>query len=137
MVEEDIKMPLVKVEILKGKSNKFKKTLLDGIHQALVDSWRIPEHDRIQRIYELEKSNFEFPSYKTGNFILIELTVFKGRSYEAKECLYKAIVDNLEKSLEIKRTDVLIVINEPPLENWGTAGGKPASEIDFGFKIDV
>lgn len=78
-----------------------------------------------------------FHSYKTENFIFIELTVFKGRSYEAKKSLYKAIVDNLEKVLGIKRTDVLVVINEPPLENWGTAGGKPASEVDFGFKIDV
>ena len=130
-------MPLVKIEILKGKNNEYKKALLDGIHQALVDSWEIPEDDRIQRLYELEKDNFELPRYKTENFVLIELTVFKGRSYEAKKSLYKNIVDNLEKVIGIKRTDVLIVINEPPLENWGIAGGIPATEVDLGFKIDV
>jgi phenylpyruvate tautomerase PptA (4-oxalocrotonate tautomerase family) len=43
----------------------------------------------------------------------------------------------LEKALGIQGTDIMIVINEPPLENWGVAGGKPASEVDFGFKIDV
>jgi 4-oxalocrotonate tautomerase family enzyme len=130
-------MPLVKIEILKGKNSEYKKALLDGVHQALVDTLKIPEDDRIQRLYELETENFEMPPYKSENFMFIELTIFKGRSYEAKKNLYKAIVDNLENALGIKRTDVLIVINEPPLENWGTAGGKPASEIDFGFKIDV
>jgi len=130
-------MPLVKIEMLKGKSSEYKKALLDGVHQALVDTFKIPEYDRMQMLYELDKENFEISSNRTEDFILIELTIFKGRSFEAKKNLYKAIVDNLEKALGIKRTDVMIVINEPPLENWGVAGGKPASEVDFGFKIDV
>lgn len=54
-------MPLVRVEILKGKSSEYKKALLDGIHQALVDTLKVPEDDRIQRLYELEKDNFELP----------------------------------------------------------------------------
>lgn len=130
-------MPLVKIEIIKGKSLEYKKALLDGVHQALIDSFKIPDSDRMQRLYELEKEDFEISPNKTENFILIELTVFKGRSFEAKKGLYKAIVDNLEKALRIKRTDVLIVINEPSLENWGVAGGQPANEVDLGFKIDV
>lgn len=130
-------MPLVKIEMLKGKSIEYKKALLDGVHQALVDTLKIPDYDRMQRLYELEKDYFEISSNKTEDFILIELTIFKGRSFETKKNLYKAIVDNLEKALGVKRTDVMIVINEPSLENWGVAGGKPASEVDFGFKIDV
>lgn len=130
-------MPLVKIEILKGKSSEYKKALMDWVHKALVDCFKIPDYDRIQRLYELDKENFEIPSNKTEDFILIELTVFQGRSLEAKRNLYKAIVDNLEKALGVKRTDILIVINEPPLENWGIAGGKPASEVDLGFKGDV
>lgn len=43
IVREGIKVPLVKIEILKGKSTEYKKKLFDGIHQALVDSWKIPE----------------------------------------------------------------------------------------------
>lgn len=130
-------MPLVKIEMLKGKTSEYKKTMLDQIHQALVDILKIPDDDRMQRLYELDKENFEMSANKTDDIILIELTIFKGRSYEAKKNLYHAIVDNLHKALGIKRTDVIIVIHEPPLENWGVAGGKPASEVDFGFKIDV
>ena len=130
-------MPLVKIEIRKGKNAWYKKALLDGVHRALVDAFEIPESDRIQRLYELDDEDFEISSGKSGDFILIELTVFKGRSREAKKKLYKEMVDNLEKSLGVKRTDVFIVIHEPPLENWGIAGGVPADEVNLGFKIDV
>ncbi len=31
----------------------------------------------------------------------------------------------------------MIVLYEPPMENWGVRGGKPSSEVDFGFKINI
>lgn len=130
-------MPLVKVEILKGKTQEYKKAILDGIHSALVEVFKIPEDDRIQRLYELEKDCFEISTNKTDKITLIELTVFKGRSLEAKKNLYSAIVKNLAQSPGIEGKDILIVINEPPLENWGVQGGLPASEVDLGFKIEV
>lgn len=102
-----------------------------------MDSCKIPDYDRNQRIIEIEKENFEFPPNKTEDFLLIEITAFKGRSYEAKKMLYQSIVDHLEQKLGIPRTDIMIVVHEPPLENWGIAGGKPANEVDLGFKIDV
>ncbi len=63
--------------------------------------------------------------------------MFKGRSFEAKKQLFQAIVDNLAKNPGIKGDDIIIVLHEPPLENWGIRGGKPASEVDIGFRIDV
>ncbi|MCE7698647.1 MAG: 4-oxalocrotonate tautomerase family protein, partial [Methanobacterium paludis] len=49
--------PLVKIEILKGKSEKYKKAILNGVHNALVESFGIPEDDRFQRLYELPEDN--------------------------------------------------------------------------------
>jgi phenylpyruvate tautomerase PptA (4-oxalocrotonate tautomerase family) len=130
-------MPLVRIEILKGKDTKFKKAVMDGVHRALVDAIKIPEYDRMQTLYELDPENFERSAGKTENVVLIELTIFKGRSPEAKKKLYSDIVANLEKSPGIDPKDVLIVIHEPELINWGVDGGKPASEADLGFNINV
>lgn len=130
-------MPLVKVEILKGKTQEYKKAILDGIHSALVEAFKIPDYDRMQRLYELEKDCFEISANNTEKITLIELTVFKGRSLEAKRNLYSAIVRNLAQSPGIDGKDIFIVINEQPLENWGVKAGLPASEVDFGFKIEV
>ncbi len=130
-------MPLVKVEILKGRTAEYKKAILDGVHSALVAAFKIPDYDRNQRLYELERENFEFSHGKSDHYTLIELTVFKGRSLEAKKLLYSTIVHNLQNNPGIKGDDITIVIHEPPLENWGIHGGKPASEVNLGFSLKV
>jgi Uncharacterized protein, 4-oxalocrotonate tautomerase homolog len=129
--------PLVKVEIVKGKSDEHKKAVLDGVHDALVQAVKIPDYDRLQRIYELDKANFEYPETKTDNVTLIEITMFQGRSIDAKRALYKAITYNLAQNPGIDGEDITIVLYESSLENWGIKGGKPASDVDLGFEIKV
>ncbi len=128
-------MPLVKVSLLKGRSIEEKKALLDAIHAALLDAFKIPENDRNQRIFEFEPEHFDIPEEKTSNYTIIEIDVFPGRSLNAKRKLYQKIVQNLNE--QIHPNDILVVLKEPPLDNWGLRGGMPASEIDLGFKLDV
>ena len=128
-------MPLVKVSLLKGRSIEEKKALLDAIHAALLDAFKIPENDRTQRIFEFEPENFDIPEEKTSNYTIIEIDVFPGRSLDAKRKLYQKIVQNLDG--QIQPNDILVILKEPPLDNWGVRGGMPASEIDLGFKLDV
>ena len=130
-------MPIVKIELPAGKTAEYKKAVLDGIHQALVEAFNIPDYDRNQRICEVTPANREMPSDKTADNILIEITAFQGRSIAAKRNLYKHIVDELASRVGIKGDDVTIVLHEVPLENWGVRGGKPASEVDIGFKVKV
>ncbi len=130
-------MPLVRITIRSGKSINYKKALLDGIHESLVQAFKIPEHDRYQILHELDAEHFEAPQVKTENITMIEITAFKGRSSETKKDLYRAIVENLAKNPGIKGDDIMIIVHEPPLENWGIRGGKPASEVQLGFKVDV
>ena len=39
-------------------------------------------------------------------------------------------------ALGIAASDITIILHEPPLDNWGV-GGRPASEIELGFRLDV
>ena len=129
-------MPLVKIEITTGKSQAYKTAMLDGIHNALVEAIKIPDSDRRQRLYELDELHFERTG-RSDQYMIIEITMFKGRSFEAKKALYAAIVRNLEADPGIPGGEISIVIHEPPLENWGIRGGKPASELDLGLNIKV
>lgn len=115
-------MPLVKVDMIRGKSPEYKKTVLDCIHVGLMESIGIEDWDRFQRIVEIPKEDFETAPEKTDNFMIIELTLFPGRTKEQKGDAIKAITSRLGDSLGIAPTDVFIVINEPPLENWGMGG---------------
>lgn len=130
-------MPIVKIELRKGKTREYKKAVLDGVHDALVEGIKIPDWDRHQRLYELEAENFEKPEKYSDNITIIEITLFKGRTFEAKKRLYSLIVDKLAADPGIAKDDVIIVLYEVPTENWGIYGGKPASEVDLGFDINV
>jgi phenylpyruvate tautomerase PptA (4-oxalocrotonate tautomerase family) len=130
-------MPMVKIEIFKGKTEKHKKAIIEGVHSALVNALKLPDSDRIHRIYELDPENFEAAPPKTDNYTIIEITTFKGLSKETKKKLFKAIADNLGKDPGIGGMDITIVLYEPQLENWGIRGGKLASEVDLDYDINI
>lgn len=111
-------MPLVKIEMLKGKSSEYKKGVLESVHAGLVEALGIEDWDRFQRIIEYDKADFEFPDFKSDNFMIIELTIFPGRTAGQKQGAITAIKDKLSSNLKINPKDVFIVINDPPRENW-------------------
>ena len=115
-------MPLVRIEIIKGKSGDYKRTLLDAVHNALVNAIGIEDWDRFQRLYELDEFCFERSESKTDNFTMIEITMFPGRTKEQKARIFEEIVKELHKNLGIEDGDIFIVLHEPPNENWGLAG---------------
>jgi phenylpyruvate tautomerase PptA (4-oxalocrotonate tautomerase family) len=129
-------MPLIRVEIREGWSRAEKARLLDAIHAAAVEALRIPDEDRTQILTEHPAEAFELPPGKGDRFTLVEVTMFAGRSLDTKRRLYRAVVTNLGR-LGIPASDVLIVVHEAPLENWGVRGGTPASDVDLGFDVGV
>ena len=115
-------MPLVRIEMLKGKSPEYKKAVFDCIHEGLIESIGIEDWDRFQRIIEIDPADFEKAPEKTDAFMIIEITMFPGRSKEQKKELIENITGKLCDRLSIPATDIFIVINEPANENWGLGG---------------
>ncbi len=115
-------MPLIRIEIVKGKDPAYQKALLDAVHTALVRAIRIPDWDRFQRLIEVEDALFERGGTKTDRFTMIEITMFPGRTKEQKAKVFEEITRELKARLGIPASDVFIVIHEPPDENWGLGG---------------
>jgi phenylpyruvate tautomerase PptA (4-oxalocrotonate tautomerase family) len=128
-------MPIVHVHVRAGRPAAERKAILDGVHAALVEAFRIPEQDRNQLLHEHAPDAFE--SAKGPQFTLVEATVFPGRSLEAKRRLYAAVVRNLAQRPGIPPEAVLVVLHEPALECWGVRGGKAATDVQLGFEVKV
>ncbi len=126
-------MPLVRIEIIKGHLPTYKKELMQAVHDALVSSLGIEDDDRFQRLYELDADCFERRSAKTDRFTLIELTLLPGRSKELKKTVIEQVTRLLTERLDIAPTDILIIMLEPPLENWGLYG-KQAIDLDLKYQ---
>ena len=130
-------MPLVQIDVQHGHSTAHRRAILDGVHAALVECFKIPDHDRIQVMREHAAENFDRPPGRSDSFTVVQLVAFAGRSREAKRDVFAAIVRNLQQAPGIDPLDVFIVLCEPPRDNWGIRGGQQASALDLGFKVDV
>jgi len=129
-------MPLARIDVRRPRPEHEVQALIEAVYAALREAFRTPEGDRQIRYTELPPERFYASAGTTENYTLVELTVLPGRSLEAKRTLYASIVRRFGE-LGIAPSDVLIVLNEPPLENWGIRGGLPASEVELGFSLDV
>jgi len=115
-------MPLVKIEIIKGHTDEYKRIFMSTVHDALEVALGIPDWDRFQRLYEIDSDYFERSYDKSENFCIIELTIFPGRSRDIKGAIISEITKLLGERLNIAPKDIFIVINDPPFENWGLGG---------------
>lgn len=128
-------MPIAKIEVCRSHSPERFAALIEAVYQAQIEALKVPDDDKQIRYIEHKPEHCPIPPGKTENYTFVEFLLFPGRTLEAKRKLYQGIVARLGR-LGIQAFDILIVLIEPPLENWGLRG-QPASELDLGFRLDV
>ena len=131
-------MPTVLIETCLQREPEAEVALMNAVHAALVEAFKIPVNDREVRLVVHAPHRFQAPLDRAHPelYTLIGIDAFAGRSVDAKRKLFAAIVDKLEP-LGIPRDHVLTTVRDHPLENWGVRGGKAACDIDLGFQVNV
>ena len=129
-------MPVAKIEVCRSRRAEEVAALIEAVYLAQREALKVPEDDRQIRYVEHKPEHFPAPPGKSVNYTFVEFLLFPGRSVEAKRALYQQIVRRFGE-LGIAPNDILIVIHEPPLENWGVRGGQPACDVDLGFDLNV
>ena len=115
-------MPLVRIDLLHGRTVEQRQRIGDAVHRALVETIGVPERDRFQLITEHAAFNLvydrEYLNIKrTDGIVIIQITVSAGRTPVQKRALFKRIADNLA-ALDIRREDVWVNLIEVAKENW-------------------
>lgn len=131
-------MPATLVEVRRSYTPAEEAAILDAVHEALVDAFRIPVQDKTLRLIAHEPHRFTCPpgKAKPEAFTLVSIDAFTGRSLDAKRALYRAIVERLEP-LGIPNDHVTIILREHPTANWGIRGGQAGCDVEIGFTIEV
>jgi 4-oxalocrotonate tautomerase len=120
-------MPLVRIDLRKGKPDTYREAISRIVHEALV-SVGVPKDDRFQVIAEHDSPNFVFDlNYldirRTGDLVIIQITWNEGRTTEQKKALYKAIADGLAAGVSLRKEDVFVSLVEVKRENWSFGNG--------------
>ncbi len=131
-------MPSVLIEIRRAIPAEEESRLMDAVHSALREAFKILPGDRNVRLIVYEPHRFACPPERSQPelYTHISIDAFAGRSLDAKRSLYHGIVEKLE-DLGIPRDHVKILLREIPKENWGIRGGHAGCDVELGFKIDV
>ena len=120
-------MPLVRIDLRKGKPDAYRAAISRVVHEALI-SVGVPKDDRFQVIAEHDSPNFVFDlNYldirRTEDLVIIQITWNEGRTVEQKKALYKAIADGLAENLSLRKEDVFVGLVEVKRENWSFGNG--------------
>lgn len=129
-------MPSARIEVRKKWNRSEKDQMISALHESMVECLKIPDHDRLIRLLEHAPEDFVVPPGCSENYVLVEISLFSGRSLDAKRALYKSVVSKFTE-IGVSKKDIFIILHEVPRDNWGIRGGIPASEVDLGFKIEV
>jgi 5-carboxymethyl-2-hydroxymuconate isomerase len=131
-------MPSVLIEVRQQYSPEIEAGIMEAVHAALREVFKILPDDRNVRLLIHEPHRFQCPPdrEKPECYMHISIDCFAGRSLEAKRNLYKTIVNNLSQ-FGIPANHVKIMSREITAENWGIRGGYAACDIDLGYEVNV
>jgi phenylpyruvate tautomerase PptA (4-oxalocrotonate tautomerase family) len=129
-------MAQVKIYGLKKSLQKIKYKLSKTIHNTIVKELSFPKEKRYHRFIAFDEEDMLFPDTKSEHYTIIEIMMMQGRSEEKRKNLIKALFVNIEKELELAKTDIEICIIESPACNWGF-GGMCGDEIKLNYKVNV
>jgi 4-oxalocrotonate tautomerase len=122
-------MPLVRISLIAGKPESYKRKVADAVHRALVETISIPAQDRFQIITEHDPADFIFdPQYlnisRTPDIAIIQIALSSGRSVDIKKALYKRMAELLQREAGLRKEDVFINLVEVAKENWSFGNGE-------------
>lgn len=129
-------MSQIKVYGLKENLNPIKNELSETIHSCVVEALSFPPGKRFHRFIGLDREDFYYPADRSDRYTIIEISMFEGRSVEAKKKLIRLLFDKLNRELGIPTSDIEITIFETPKHNWGIRG-LPGDEIGLGYEVKV
>jgi phenylpyruvate tautomerase PptA (4-oxalocrotonate tautomerase family) len=109
--------------------------LSNSIHSSVIEVLTTPPEKRFHRFIALSAENFFFPSDRSENYLIIEISMFEGRAIATKKDLIHSLFASLAK-IGFDPQDVEITIFETPRHHWGIRG-QCGDELGLSYVVEV
>ncbi len=121
-------MPLLRFDIIAGRTEDELKALLDAAHDVVVEVFKVPPRDRYQIVHEhppaqivAEDTGLGFD--RTRRFVLLQMTT-RPRSLQEKQHFYAGLCRALETKCDIVPTDIMVSLVETSDADWSFGLGE-------------
>lgn len=121
-------MPLVRVDVVEGRTDEQLKTLLDTIQEVMEDVFAAPPRDRYQVLSEHRPGRLVLEDTGLGiersdGMVLVQV-VQQGRSEEQKRALYTALAERLQQRAGVRPQDLVVAVTENTRADWSFGLGR-------------
>jgi phenylpyruvate tautomerase PptA (4-oxalocrotonate tautomerase family) len=121
-------VPLVRIDVNEGRTGDDLQKLSQGIHDAILSEYGIPERDYFHILTEhpqgqifAEDAGLGFE--RSRGVVMIQIFTQGGRSQEAKQRLFAAVAGKLS-AVGVSGEDVFIGYVENTAEDWSFGFGR-------------
>lgn len=120
-------MPLLRFDVVAGRTPAELTALLDAAHAAVVEAFEVPEGDRYQVVHqhpagELVVHDTGLGIDRTDGVVLVQVTS-RARPQEQKVAFHRLLVRNLE-AVGTAGSDVVVSIVENGDADWSFGHGR-------------
>ena len=121
-------MPLIRFDLIEGRTDAELKTLLDAAHRAMLAAFKVPERDRYQIVHEHKRSHMIVEDTGLGiersDKVVVVQVISRPRKKKEKVAFYQNLCEELERACGIARSDVVVSIVENSDEDWSFGLGR-------------
>lgn len=129
-------MAQVTVFARRSTIDRHRDALSDAIHGAVMAALAYPPEKRFHRFIGMEAADFVHPADRGDDYTIIEVSLFEGRTVEAKRALIAELFARIEAATGIPPHSVEITLFETPKVNWGIRGVN-AADLTLGYTVEV
>lgn len=110
-------MPLVTINLRKGRSPAVRRAIADAVHAALVANLGIPETDRFQLVREYGDEDFihtdaHLDLTYTRDLVMLEVSFVEGRSDEIKKALLRDLCERITAAAGQRPDDLMVTFHD-------------------------
>jgi phenylpyruvate tautomerase PptA (4-oxalocrotonate tautomerase family) len=121
-------MPLVRIDVIEGRSDKEIKALADAVQEVMTEAFSAPARDRYQVIHEhrpgrLFAEDTGLGLQRTDRVVIIQVTE-QGRSESQKKAMYAALARSLESRAGISPSDLVVSVVANTPADWSFGLGR-------------
>ncbi len=121
-------MPLLKFDIIQGRSDVQLRALLDSAHQAMVQAFDVPASDRYQCVTQHRPGELVLEDtglgYERSNDVILLTVVSRPRSEAQKVEFYRLLAENLEATCGLSPDDLIVALIENTDADWSFGRGR-------------
>ncbi len=129
-------MGQIKIFGIRKEIHPIREKISEILSECMFEAFQFPKEKKAHRFIYIDEDSFFYFEGRTTKHTIIEISVFEGRSIEAKKKLHKLIFEKFKRELQILPIDVEITIFETHMHNWGIRG-KSGDELMLNYKVNI